>query len=124
VHLIVSFVGVDGAAVEQRTVALVPNRSMTLRIPGPDRSGRLLVRAAISIDPFGANPPDDGLDRVGGNPPDDGLDRVGGNPPDDNLDGVAATLEIVDVLTGRSQAIVSPLRVLGFNPQPEPPAAL
>jgi hypothetical protein len=34
---------------------------------------------------------------------------------------VLPTLEIYDVLTGRSQVVVNPLEIFGFNPQPEPP---
>jgi hypothetical protein len=34
---------------------------------------------------------------------------------------VLPTLEIYDVLTGRSQIVANPLEIFGFNPQPEPP---
>jgi hypothetical protein len=34
---------------------------------------------------------------------------------------VLSTLEIFDVLTGRTQVVVNPPEIFGFNPQPEPP---
>ena len=37
---------------------------------------------------------------------------------------VLPTLEIYDVLTGRSQVVVNPLEIFGFNPQPEPPGEI
>lgn len=41
-------------------------------------------------------------------------------PPDPCL-AVIPTLEVYDVLTGRSQVVTDPLEIFGFNPQPEPP---
>ena len=45
--------------------------------------------------------------------------------PDDSMPeacgAVVPTLEIYDVLTGRSQVVANPLEIFGFNPQPEPP---
>lgn len=37
---------------------------------------------------------------------------------------VIPTLEIYDVLTGRSQLVTNPLEIFGFNPQPEPPGVM
>jgi hypothetical protein len=45
--------------------------------------------------------------------------------PDDGIpDACAAivpSLEVYDVLTGRTQYFTHPLNIVGFNPQPEPP---
>jgi hypothetical protein len=49
-------------------------------------------------------------------------------PPDDGAPepcgAVLPSLEIYDVLTGRSQVVANPLEIFGFNPQPEPPGEL
>lgn len=49
-------------------------------------------------------------------------------PPDDGAPepcgAVLPTLEIYDVLTGRSQVVTNPLEIFGFNPQPEPPGVV
>jgi hypothetical protein len=34
---------------------------------------------------------------------------------------IIPSLEIYDVLTGRTQVVADPLEIFGFNPQPEPP---
>lgn len=50
------------------------------------------------------------------------------SPPDDGAPepcgAVLPSLEIYDSLTGRTQVVVDPLEIFGFNPQPEPPGVL
>lgn len=49
-------------------------------------------------------------------PPDDGSEL-----PPDPCSALVPTLELVEPLTGRSQVVMDPLEIFGFNPQPEPP---
>jgi len=79
-------------------------------VPAPAvRSRRLQVRAEIVIGPV----PNDGLPV-----PDDGVPV-----PEDGraiCGGVLLTLEVFDVVTGRT-AFTMPFAKVAFNPQPEPP---
>ena len=88
---------------------------------------RMQVRVGVEL----VGPPDD--DRVGTGPPDD--DRLAVPPPDDSCPGIPPpddgrrvqpddailTLEVFDTATGRT-AFTMPWVLVGFNPQPEPPA--
>lgn len=49
-------------------------------------------------------------------PPDDGSEL-----PPDACSALVPTLELVETLTSRSQVVMDPLEIFGFNPQPEPP---
>lgn len=115
IALIVDLVDAQGDILVEHEIVLDAGASETITLNGPDGGERTLFRAAVFVPP-----PDDGVE--GGNPPDDGVEGV--NPPDDGLDsgGIQATLEIVDVESLRTQLMVNPIVVKGFNPQPEPPA--
>lgn len=102
VHLLLGLVSEDDVALAQQTFDLLPGESATLeaRGPGTDR-GRMLVRAAVTSVP----------------------DATGLISPDPFAGGgIQASLEIVDTDTLRTDVVVNPVEIFGFNPQPEPPA--
>lgn len=52
-----------------------------------------------------------------------GMFRFVGLVPDP-CSALVPTLELVETLTSRSQVVMDPLEIFGFNPQPEPPGVV
>jgi hypothetical protein len=99
------FLDASGAPIAL-VVDLRPGESAFLQLTSADvfrgtRELRMPFRAAGLFTDVGAVTPDDGTP--------------------DPCAAVVPSLEVYDVLTGRSQYFTHPLEIVGFNPQPEPP---
>jgi hypothetical protein len=99
------FLDASGAPIAL-VVDLRPGESAFLQLTSADafrgtRELRTQLRAAGRFTDVSAPVPDDGIP--------------------DACAAVVPSLEVYDVLTGRTQYFTHPLNIVGFNPQPEPP---